>query len=975
MAVTQIKQSLGSFEVKLEPTVPKYILNSLQYFGHIAIIEGRINPTEYGDNILSAAKYVGVYRNRVNDVDNRTHNVVGSYLLRGVGMAYWLGDEEGKGQVIEPPGITFSGETFANSIRDLLPTSVSEGTLHTVAGTYSGRHIWESPRKAITYVTQLFNAEWRVNNDGSVDAGTVAQLYSTTPTAMLVKNEYGRDMNFAAYEGKIDSAEDIEDFSTRVVLLAQGEGESIATGDADINPTLNPYKDLFGQPVVLTRLVSESGTTSGNADARAEIALAEFDTTRRSIRLATKEYTITGTLQLGEYIYVFDPDTGLFNPSNEIEFRGQRIYPVQYRCVELTWPITDGMTVAFRNLDGEWFDLTDWVNFEGGDVAITIGELPRSLTGGWGEPIGTRPSDDGSIPAAPTWDLPFQTGSYLDGMGNTRAQVLLSWNQPLNTDGSTIIDGDHYEINYGLNPATEWQNVFAAWGVEEALISDLGPGLIYDIRIRAVDIHGHASDWSDVEAVEVSPDTIPPSTPAAPTVAGNPVSIQVKHDLGKSSGGTFNLEIDLDHLEVHLGTTNTFTPSNSTIVGKMPANYGMMLGAISAIETFTTSITALRWIRVIAVDRAGNKSSPSTAASVTASLISDAYISDLTVTKVSAGTISANWILGASIRTAASGQRVELSSTGINMFNAGGVELVRIASNSVFFMRSGSTGARIDISTISGLQLYDAGSVRTVWLDIDGSFELRSAASGARIQMDGNGLQAYNSSGQQTVDIDSATGSATFVGEFSTDFSGARIVMNPGAAGLNEIRFYPDTGTNYAYIQSPGLYSGDPIGHIRIFTGVYTDGSDNFKGFLGVGPNRGHMATIDDDTELIVGGQIRVGEFDSILTFSRDGVGPTGEHGMVMDVDGISFFGKFNNFPADTTALYCGAVFLDTAATSGTVFYPTANAYGNMIPVISAADANGIELGLAGFSGSFFSWGTNTVTNIITYWTFRVHGF
>lgn len=849
MAVTQIKQSLGSFEVKLEPTVPKYIMNSLQYFGHIAIIEGRINPTEYGDNILSAAKYVGVYRNRVNDVDNRTHNVVGSYLLRGVGMAYWLGDEEGKGQVIEPPGITFSGETFANSIRDLLPTSVSEGTLHTVAGTYSGRHVWESPRKAITYVTQLFNAEWRVNNDGSVDAGTVAQLYSTTPTAMLVKNEYGRDMNFAAYEGKIDSAEDIEDYTTRVVLLAQGEGESIATGDADINPTLNPYKDLFGQPVVLTRLVSESGTTSGNADARAEIALTEFDTTRRSIRLATKEYTITGTLQLGEYIYVFDPDTGLFNPSNEIEFRGQRIYPVQYRCVELTWPITEGMTVAFRNLDGEWFDLTDWVNFEAGDVAITIGELPRSLTGGWGEPIGTRPSDDGSIPAAPTWDLPFQTGSYLDGMGNTRAQVLLTWNQPLNTDGSTIIDGDHYEINYGLNPATEWQNVFAAWGVEEALISDLGPGLIYDIRIRAVDIHGHASDWSDVEAVEVSPDTIPPSTPAAPVVAGSLIAVQVSHSLGKSSGGTFNLEIDLNHLEIHLGTTNTFTPSSSTIIGKLSANYGMMQGAIAAVGTFPTEETALRWIRVIAVDNAGNKSSPSTAASATAELIDNAHISDLTVTKVTAGTVSANWILGASIRTASSGQRVELNATGLHGFNSGGVELVSLLNTGAFTLRSASSGARMELDN-SGLRFLNSGGSQLVNLNAStGAFTIRSGTSGSRVELDLNGLRLYNSSGAATFNANASSGEVDITGRFTSTTSGssARLVINPNYGTNPELRFYINS-TEYSYITA---WVGDGTS-LQIGSVVVSDR----KGVLGLDNDSVYMAVTNGSGQIVSGLQI-----------------------------------------------------------------------------------------------------------------------
>lgn len=848
MSVTQVKQAMGSFEVKLYPTVPKYILNALKYLGHVAIIEGRIDPAQYGDNILDSARYVGVYRNRVNDVDNRTHNVVGSYLLRGVGMAFWLGDEDGKGQAIEAPGQTFTGTTFANTIRALLPDSVDEGTLYSVAGTYSSKHVWQSPRAAIQYVTDTFGAEWRVNNDCTLDAGTVAQLYGATPTATLVKHEYGRDMDLAAYEGKIDSAEDIEDFTTRVVLLAEGEGESIATGDADINPTLNPYKDLFGQTVKLTRLISESTTAAGNADVRAALALEKYDTTRRSIRLATSDYSVSGTIKIGEYIYVFDPDTGLFDPATEIYFRGRRIYPVKFRCVEITWPITEGMTVAYRDPDGVWYDLTDWVNFEEGDVAITIGDLPRSLTGGGGEPIGTRPSDDLSVPAAPTWNTPFFTSAYLDGIGNTRARVYLTWNQPLNVDGSTILDGDHYEINYGLNPVTtQWQVYFAAFGTNNALISDLGPGLTYDIRIRAVDRFGHEGAWSAVEAIVVSPDTIPPSTPAAPTVAGSLIAIQVSHSLGKASGGTFNLEPDLNHLEVHLGTTNTFTPSSSTIIGKINANFGMMQGGISAIATFQTTETALRWIRVIAVDEVGNKSAASTAASVTAVLIDDAHISNLTVTKVSAGTISADWIVGARIKTANTGQRVEMNMSGIEMYNSGGVLLVSLGVSGVFFLRSGTSGARIDISTVTGLQIYNSGGTRTAWLDIDGSFELRSAASGARIildetgfkafnsggvqtvtldntgsfvlksgtsgariELDTSGFRAYNSGGNQTVSIAAGSGDVDIVGRITSTVSGsaARLVINPIIGADPEIRFYEDS-TEYHYITA-NLAGGGP---------------------------------------------------------------------------------------------------------------------------------------------------------------------
>lgn len=61
--------------------------------------------------------------------------------------------------------------------------------------------------------------------------------------------------------------------------------------------------------------------------------------------------------------------------------------------------------------------------------------------------------------------------------------------------------------------------------------------------------------------------------------------------------------------------------------------------------------------------------------------VNDAKISDLSVGKVTAGTISANWILGASIRTAASGARVELNSTGLHAFNSGNVEVVTISAS------------------------------------------------------------------------------------------------------------------------------------------------------------------------------------------------------------------------------------------------------------------------------------------------------
>ena len=635
----------------------------------------------------------------------------------------------------------------------------------------------------------------------------------------------------------------IETYATRVVVLAEGQGSSIATGSA--NAANVPYKDLHGNPVKITKVVSESSTASVNATVRAQVELAAVSSTRRSLRLAVSDYDVAGTLAVGEYVWVYDPDTGLYDTSHEVIFRGQRINPARYRCVEMTWPIVDGMTVAYRDPDGVWYDLTDHVKFENqADVFITIGELPRSLTGGGGEPIGTRPNDDLSTPATPEWDTPFDTASYQDALGQTRAQVLLKWLTPLNQDGSTVLDGDHYEVRYALHPATDWQILFVAWGSNSLLIQDLAPGRDYDIGIRAVDRYGHASPWSITQTITVSADTIAPSTPAPPTVAGSLIAIQVIHELGRASGGTYNLEPDLDHFEVHVGADAAFTPDESTLVGTLPANQGMILARMPAVGTFQIEETTTRWVKVIAVDTSGNASSPSVAASVTALLIDDAHISDLTVSKVTAGTINANWLIGASIRTAESGARVELNSGGIGAWNAGNIQTVAISgadgsfllrstssgarveldtsglrvlnsggtpvvdlsSSGSFTLRSAASGARVELSISNGLQLYNSGGVNTVSLSPSGSFTLRSAASGARIQVDSDGIELYNASGVKTVDLNAADGSALFSGTIMSSLTAQkRMVINPGGIE-SEIRFYEeyDLGEYHSITQNVG---------------------------------------------------------------------------------------------------------------------------------------------------------------------------
>jgi len=679
MTISEVKQALGSWSVRLRSDTPREALDALTYFGHIAVLPGRQSIATLGDNMLAAARYVGVLTGRSDDDDIE---------LTGSGMPYWLGDGEDKGYVIET-AINFAAETFANTVRDLLPPSVVEGTLHAVAGTYTGQHQWQTPRTAISYVTSSFDAEWRVNGDGTLDAGEVEDLYVTDPVTILVKKNVGRDLTLNGIQGDMALATDVQDYTTRVVLLAEGEGASIATGDADA--VLVPYKDLFGNDVVITRMVSESETSNGNAHARAQLALNRFSGKRQAVTLNADEYDIKGDFVVGDYVYVYDPDTGFVEPTNEVQFRGTVLNPMALRVIEMSYPVEAGWTVAFRDIDGNWFDLSDYYITESGQSQIVVGDFNQSLSGIGSQPVGSRPNGDSSVPDAPSLNTPFTTTSYQSSNGETKARILVSWDLPLNTDGSTILDGDYYEIRYRVTGTTDYQYQSVAFDQTNYLLQELTCGVSYDISVRAVDLNGNKGAFSTTAATVASSDSVAPSTPAPPTVAGSTLQIQVAHSLGKSTGGTFNLESDLHHLNVHVGTSSGFTPSAANYVGAIAANAGNLLQSVAVFGNFPIADATTRWVKVIAVDASGNASAASSAASVTAVLIdtaniadlavTNAKINDLTVSKITAGTISSNWILGANISTATSGARVQLKPSGMEAYDTGGNKTVDIKSS------------------------------------------------------------------------------------------------------------------------------------------------------------------------------------------------------------------------------------------------------------------------------------------------------
>src|SRR5690606_16080537 len=106
-------------------------------------------------------------------------------------------------------------------------------------------------------VAEPVPVSFRVNNDATLDAGPESNLFVTDPECIIVRRDTsaGEDLRVRAIPATISLDQDMEDFATRVVVLAGSDGTQFTVGQADIGsvaPEANKYKDMFGQPLRLT---------------------------------------------------------------------------------------------------------------------------------------------------------------------------------------------------------------------------------------------------------------------------------------------------------------------------------------------------------------------------------------------------------------------------------------------------------------------------------------------------------------------------------------------------------------------------------------------------------------------------------------------------------------------------------------------------------------------------------------------------
>jgi hypothetical protein len=405
VTVSQVSLALGSWSIKLAPGTPQDVINRLRYLGHISISVGRPDVRISGDSLLTSARYTGVLR-RITSGDD-------GWALSGAGMAFWLGDENKKGPIVLEQ-LLFTTATFGDVVNRVLASSASvrAGNIYPVTGGYTGYHQFVTIREILDFVCATMTSdttdpvEWRVNGDGTVDAGTASQLYvHDTPTAAIVRSGFGGDLHMRALPGSASVDEDIEDYATEVILLGQGEGLGIASAQAKLPDAEIPYKDCSATPCASPApcqpVQHGRGQQPGAGADRAQPVANPRDAVTLTTSVRHRGRCAGRRLGVGA------------RPGRRFGRRvptghrggvpGERINPVRLRVSELTWPVEAGMSVAFRTPTGSGSTSpTMWLR-DGVDTTVTVGGYDRSLTNPTGrqESLGSRAAPNTSCPTTP----------------------------------------------------------------------------------------------------------------------------------------------------------------------------------------------------------------------------------------------------------------------------------------------------------------------------------------------------------------------------------------------------------------------------------------------------------------------------------------------------------------------------------------------------------------------------------------------
>lgn len=215
---------------------------------------------------------------------------------------------------------------------------------------------------------------------------------------------------------------------------------------------------------------------------------------------------------------------------------------------------------------------------------ITNGSIPV----GSGTPTSTPTVGTDDIAPMPPTAVSGTASTYLDG-GDAVAQVVLTWTAPIkNADNTTLTDLRGYDVLYRIGAGT--YTPLGSVTELTATVRNLPVSTTLGFIVRAFDAFGNRSTNSTEYTVTTGTYTTPTAIPSTPSVSSRLGTITVVWD-GKDTTGAV-MPANFSHVEVHVSTTSGFTPSLSTLRGRMNGADTLVLADLTYGTTYYVVLVA-----------------------------------------------------------------------------------------------------------------------------------------------------------------------------------------------------------------------------------------------------------------------------------------------------------------------------------------------------------------------------------------------
>lgn len=425
--IETVLQAPGRFELAFDNPPEEIRKLTARAFAALIVTPA---PLARGDDytysdLLAMASYVGIVTARSDD---RTK-------ISGYGPAWLLNGPRVEADAVKTSRPFYDGTNTSWIRNDVLQLGTSQNngiTVGTISSSSSGAKKGaltkgQSRLDVLNWTCRRFGKEWRINPNGTLDAGSKATMYptTTTPTAMVTRVNGGSEVDIKGLAAlEVDDRVDWDDYTSEVVAHYQADdydwGISYAVGDTVVTAlwtgsyykcklahtssatnqppnttywdavnayatsTLSPsvYVNPYSASAIIQRRVidAKNVTDYGDAGDVADQQLARFDDINEELTISTDVYDISSSVKAGDGINVWDPENDLYNISNPVAYQGRLVYPRVVRVHAVRDACTAVKGYYLRSWNGtaqELHDLTPFVAFESSGVTLECGQPRR----------------------------------------------------------------------------------------------------------------------------------------------------------------------------------------------------------------------------------------------------------------------------------------------------------------------------------------------------------------------------------------------------------------------------------------------------------------------------------------------------------------------------------------------------------------------------------------------------------------------